>query len=421
MFMPKKIVLDASQRKNRGMILGLIRKNGPISRKHLGELSNLNKATVSTIVRDLLESGVIRQTGSIDRGDGRRTVGLALHMDRFVCIVLQITKDHIKSGILTLHQDLCNFRQIRYLDSFSIETIVQQLFQEIEIQIAYCAENRYKILGISLASLGYLIVENDSYEIHADGFRTLSETDFHRRIQERYPGYCVLMNHDANASAFAELESYVKEGNPTPSVLLNIVGDIGLGGGIIIDGHILRGHHGIAGEIGHMGIHGADVGESAYRRSTYEEYSSPYAVRRMVRDDAQDYEGTCLTPDASLEEIYDAYEAGDPLAGYAMNRSARYMAYGLAGLAYVLDPEVIILGDKITTSGKYRETVHRYLEEFLPRVMRSRIRLRFSEFKQDSALIGAGIILFDTVMEDGSIIGYINEYNEEAEIFTGNK
>ena len=408
--MKEKTAADVSQRKNRGLILSVIRRNGPISRSELGQVIGLNKATVSNITKDLLESGMICEAGMVSGDGGRKKVGLALNMHGFVAIALRMTKYHIKSCAYSACDEIVNFRQVRYNDIMDIGAILHQLHDEIECQLAYCKEENLKVLGFSLASLGYVIEKNGSCQIMADGFVTLSETDFRRCIREWYPSYRVLMNHDANASAFAELEEYVRDGNEPPSVLLNIVGDIGLGGGIVIDGHILRGHHGSAGEIGHMGIHGADPGEDSYRRNMFEGFCSPSAITSMVHENFHDFEGTKLGRESTLEDIYASYEDGDPLASFALNRSARYLAYGLAGLTFVLDPDVIVLGDRISTSEKYRNTMLKYLDEFLPEALREGVQIRFSGFEHDSALVGAGKLLLDEMMEDGSIVDEIIEY-----------
>ena len=408
--MSEKIISDVSQRKNRGLLLGEIRKNAPVSRSELVQITGLNKATVSNIIKDFLEVGVVRNAGMVAGDGGRKKVGLALNMDQYVCIVLRMTKYHIKSGLYSACDRLRNFREVRYTDTLDIEAILSQLHDEIEIQLRYGKEERLEILGISLATLGYLIEKNNSYQIRADGFRTLSETDFSGMMRKWYPGYTILVNHDANVSAFAELEKYVREGNETPAVLLNIIGDIGLGGGIVIDGKIMKGYHGVAGEVGHLGIHGADLGEDNYRKSILEEYSSPAMIVRTVHETCPDFEGTVLGKKSTLEDIYAAYEEGDPLASYALNKSARYLAYGIAGLIFTLDPEVIVLGDRIVRSQKYQKALQKCLEEFLPEILRMDQRLRFSDFEEDSAIIGAGKILFDEIMRNGSIIDHIVDH-----------
>ena len=155
--------------------------------------------------------------------------------------------------------------------------------------------------------------------------------------------------------------------------------------------------------MGHLGInwlfpHGGLNGDINYNRSIYEEYASPLAIRNMVAENLYDYPKTALSLDSTLPEIYQAYDNGDPLAEWAMNRAARYLAYGLTGLIFVLDPEVIILGDEIPQSNKFVCVLNKYLADFLPSKLSSDINIRFSRFTEDSVLTGAAITLFDHIL-----------------------
>ncbi|MBR3898718.1 MAG: ROK family protein, partial [Elusimicrobiaceae bacterium] len=96
---------------------------------------------------------------------------------------------------------------------------------------------------------------------------------------------------------------------------------------------------------------------------------------------------------ATLGDIYDAYNQGDPLAEWAVNRMARFMAYGLAGLVYTLDPEVIVLGDEIPCCEKFKGILFKFLADFLPDDLLDGLKIRFSTFVGDSSLVGAGIML----------------------------
>ncbi|MCU6762335.1 Making large colonies protein [uncultured Roseburia sp.] len=406
---------EESQRKNKSLILQTIKKNAPVSRIELSQITNLNKATVSNIVNDFLEKNLIRETGDIISSNGRKATGLSLNMEDFVAITIRIKRNHLRTAVYTMDNSQINFRETNYNNSLNIDSIICQMQDELQLQIDFCRQNRMEILGISIATLGYLYVSTDSYYIKADGFKTLSDADIYKEIQLRFPEYKLLINHDANVSAMAELEYYSRQENYTPASLLNIVGGIGLGGGIIINGRIFQGFHGIAGEVGHLGInclfpHGGLNGDINYNRSIYEEYASPLAIRNMVAENLYDYPKTALSLDSTLPEIYQAYDNGDPLAEWAMNRAARYLAYGLTGLIFVLDPEVIILGDEIPQSDKFVCVLNKYLADFLPSKLSSDINIRFSRFTEDSVLTGAAITLFDHILQGEDIIDSINHY-----------
>ena len=73
-----------------------------------------------------------------------------------------------------------------------------------------------------------------------------------------------------------------------------------------------------------------------------------------------------------------------------MNRIARYLAYGLTGLIFILNPEVIVLGDEVIKSEMFSKQLHKYLQLFLPVELYEDLDIRFSSYDKNGVLIGAG-------------------------------
>ena len=398
---------------NKALILRNIYEHAPISRINLSKTTGLNKATVSTIVHDFLEAGLIRENGIILTDSGRKSIGLELNMENFASVVIRIKRNHILSATYDLQDNLKNVRSNLYTDGFRFSSILDQIEQEIRAQLAYCQVNHTAVLGISIATLGPLFSRNGEYKLQVDGFRTLSEGDIYREISSRFPGYYILMNHDANASAVAELRAFMKAEGYRPNVFLSVVCGVGISSGILIDGKLLRGYHGTAGEIGHLGIncfvtHKGINSDIQFSHSVYEEFASPASMQRALIEHLYDYPDTTLTSSASLEDIYEAYDQGDSLATWAVNRMARFLAYGLAGLIFTLDPEAIVLGDEIPRSEKFRNSLNKFMDDYLPEGLRNGLKIRFSDYTGDSSLSGAGIMLATDMMRTGKILECID-------------
>ena len=399
---------------NKALILRHVYENAPISRINLSKTTGLNKATVSTIVHDFLEAGLIRENGIILTESGRKSIGLDLNMENYASVVIRLKRNHILSATYDLKDNLKNARNCLYTDSFQFSGILDQIEQEIKTQLAYCQAENTTVLGISIATLGPLFCQNGEYKLRVDGFRTLSEGDIFREISARFPGFHILMNHDANASAVAELRSFVKAEGYQPSVFLSVVCGVGISSGILIDGKLLRGFRGTAGEIGHLGIncfvtHKGINSDIQFSHSVYEDFASPAAMQRALIEHLYDYPDTVLTSAASLEDIYDAYDQGDALATWAVNRMARFLAYGLAGLVFTLDPEVIVLGDEIPRSEKFRNSLNKYIDDYLPDGLKAGMKIRYSDYMGDSSLSGAGIMLATEMMRTGKILEFIDK------------
>ena len=83
---------------NRNLLLQLIRDRGSVSRKQLAEQSGLQQATVTIIIQELLEQGLIRENGMIDGGNGRRVKAFSMAEELYV-VSIRLTGVYIKLGL----------------------------------------------------------------------------------------------------------------------------------------------------------------------------------------------------------------------------------------------------------------------------------------------------------------------------------
>ena len=184
----------------------------------------------------------------------------------------------------------------------------------------------------------------------ADGFPELSRVDFREEMQKMFPGYLVMLDHDANLSALTEWNEYIKNSDTNKGVMLSIIGGIGFGAGIIIDGRLSMAPTGCRRNRPHghkFQLRQLQPNSTSSFRGTFEEYASPRALQALVLDRIMDFPDSCLNEHSALYDIYEAYEKKDELAVWAINRVAKLLAYGLTSLIFVLNPDVIVLGDKI--------------------------------------------------------------------------
>jgi glucokinase len=159
----------------------------------------------------------------------------------------------------------------------------------------------------------------------------------------------VVMENDANAAAIGEQVFGAGRGfQNTITVTLGT----GVGGGIIIDGKILRGIDGTAGEIGHICVEpfGALCGCGSY--GCVEQYSSATAVVRLVRELENQYPNSTLRNKAQLtsSDVYEAGKMGDELALEVFRQKGFYLGVALADLVNVLNPEIIVIGGGASAS-----------------------------------------------------------------------
>lgn len=173
------------------------------------------------------------------------------------------------------------------------------------------------------------------------------------RLTSRW-GAPVVLDNDANCVARAESVHGAARGR-TSAVVITL--GTGIGGAVLLDGVVLRGHNGMAGEFGHMqvtpGGHACECGG----RGCWEQYSSGNALVRLARDEIG------RTP-TLLDELCDgdpdrltgamvsrAAEDGDLVARQAFASVGDWLGVGAANLVAALDPEVVVVGGGVSAAG----------------------------------------------------------------------
>lgn len=153
---------------------------------------------------------------------------------------------------------------------------------------------------------------------------------------------CFLEN-DANAAAIGE--SWLGASKKIQNSIYVALGT-GVGGGIILDGKILRGVDGTAAEIGHICVEPFGERCGCGSRGCLEQYCSATAIVRLTGELASQYPKSVLIGNKELTafETYRAGETGDALALEVFRRQGFYLGIGLAGLINILNPEIIVIG-----------------------------------------------------------------------------
>ena len=168
----------------------------------------------------------------------------------------------------------------------------------------------------------------------------------------------VVLENDANAAAWGERTFGAGKGKQ--NMLMVTVGT-GVGGGIIVNGQLLRGAFGIAAEIGHLRVlpEGHLCGCGA--RGCFEQYGSGNALMRHAREAiaaSPDIARNLLSRgDGTIEgltgkAITDAAREGDAVALAAFNTTAQWLGAGIASLSVVLDPECVVIGGGVIDAGE---------------------------------------------------------------------
>lgn len=210
-------------------------------------------------------------------------------------------------------------------------------------------------------------------------------------------GVQAVLENDANAAAVGE--SWLGASKGFASSIMVTLGT-GVGGGIIINGAVLRGIDGTAGEIGHICVEpeGAQCGCGSI--GCVEQYASATGIIRMTGELKSGFPDSTIAAldEATSFEVYEAGVAGDPLALEVFRQMGRYLGIALADLANILNPESIVIGGG--ASGAWdlfiphvnAEIKMRAFEEPAARALISKAKLG-----DDAGILGAAKIAFDRI------------------------
>lgn len=211
-------------------------------------------------------------------------------------------------------------------------------------------------------------------------------------------GFEVHVDNDATCATAAEWQLGAARG---ATEFLMVTLGTGIGGGIVAGGALIRGANGFTGEIGHMVIDPNGPPCPCGRRGCWERLASGSGLGRAARQAAADGRAPVLLELAGGdveavrgEHVRVAAADGDPGALAVIDEFARWVAIGLVNLTNVLDPQVIVLGGGLASSGHlYHGPIQAWFEELLyAPMLRPHPRLVFAEHHELAGAIGAAVL-----------------------------
>ena len=170
---------------------------------------------------------------------------------------------------------------------------------------------------------------------------------------EELTGLHAEAGNDANVAALGEAWKGAAAGS---SDVIMVTLGTGVGGGIIVDGKIVTGHHGAGGEIGHANVdHHETESCNCGNRGCLEQYASATGITRLANMRlAKDEKPSTLrnVAEMSAKEVFDAVKAGDEVAIEIATEFGKYLGHALANLAAACDPAVIVIGGGVSKAGE---------------------------------------------------------------------
>ena len=222
--------------------------------------------------------------------------------------------------------------------------------------------------------------------------------EFSRILSEKLGGIPVSLTNDANAAAVGEMTYGVARGMKN---FIMITLGTGVGSGIVVNGQVVYGHDGFAGELGHTNVvryNGRTCG--CGKQGCLEAYCSAIGVAKTAREwlEASDEESLLReVGNITSKDVYDAAKSGDALAIRVFNYTGTLLGRQFADFVAFSAPEAIVLFGGLARSKEflYEPILNAMNENLLP-IWKGKVKILFSQLKEsDAAILGASALAWE--------------------------
>lgn len=258
----------------------------------------------------------------------------------------------MKFGLFTTDGELINKSNITTFVENNGERILPDLVEHINKIVEKYQLNDENFEGIGIGIPGPIL--NKTIIRTAVNLGWEDNVDVGKYVSEK-TGFKVLVENDANVAALGELWKGSAEGRK--NIVMVTLGT-GVGGGVVVDGKILSGATGSAGEIGHIALL-----ETPLKRNCgcggnrcLEQVTSATGIENLANDYLFEHDDESSLRDIdsiSAKDIFDAAKAGDQVALSIVEEYEKYLGRGLAIISAIVDPEMFVIGGGVSHAGDF--------------------------------------------------------------------
>ncbi|GAA0574119.1 ROK family transcriptional regulator [Actinomadura livida] len=388
-----RLVSQVSRRRNLGVLLREVHRDGAVSRTELADRMGVNRSTILTLISKLAATGLVREETSATTGRaGRPSLVVRPETGQVYVLAFDVAVDRLVAARVGLGGTVLERREAaRRRGNDDLDEVVTVL-AGFGAELVAAAPPDATCVGVGASYCGLIRAADGKVRlVPTIGWTDL---DFGPALGRRLGlGLPVAVGNEAHLGALAEHERGAGAGSRN---LVYLHGDVGVGGGIIVGGRLLDGDEGYAAELGHMivnpydgrpcncgsrGCLEAEVGEEALLEA------AGRAGGPLGRE--------------GVRGVVQAAERGDAAARAALDRVGDWLGIGVANLINLFNPGVVIFGGMLSEiyRGAAAQVDTRVQNSVLP-VSRERVALRTAALGYDSTLAGAAELGFAALLAD---------------------
>jgi len=387
---------------NRSLILNTLRLHAPASRAQVANITGLTRGTVSNIVNVLIEDGLVFEDKLQDSKIGRPSILIGLRPDGGAVIGVEIGVDFISVLLTNFVAETLWETRVQTVLSQSQTDIINQAENHIDQALSIAKEYGLRPLGIGVGLPGLVNVRQGNLIMAPNlrwknlPLRLMWNQRFHLPIY---------IDNEANLSALGEYYFGIARNVDN---FIYLTSDIGLGGGIVIDGRLFRGGHGYGGEIGHIQRNPQGEQCGCGRIGCWETQVGPRAVLRRVKKEFETHQDQVLLDACSgdfnnltFDMVVKFALSGNSICCQAIEEVAVNLGEGIADLVNIFNPDLIVIGGAFTQG---KDIMHSIIEKTIfsnaLQPATDNLRIKFSEHSAEACALGAVAVVLDDILRE---------------------
>lgn len=317
---------------NETLVLSTIILHPLISRATISQLTGLNKASTSAIVKKLIEESLIIETGMGDSttAGGRKPILLELNKNAGCSLSIDLGYDYVSSMLTNLYGEVLEHRKER--DIFiRKESVIEKVLEIVDSYQVLFAHTTFQLVGVTLAIHGIVYQDKILFTPYYD----LDQLDLASQLQKALP-VPVYLENEANLTALAETSFSTTKPN-----LISMSIHSGIGAGIIINGELYHGKNGQSGEVGHMILYPYGLPCPCGNHGCLEQYCSEKAV-------VQQYRTLKNNQTLTLQNLAEEYFSDDEETIELAKKAALEISIGIRNIISDYAPEAVYINSPLT-------------------------------------------------------------------------
>jgi transcriptional regulator of PTS gene len=381
------------------VILGHFANNGNTTIPDLSKELDVSVPKITSLVSELIQEGLIKDYGKIESTGGRKPNLYGIVPDSAFFIGVDVKQSHINIGLSDLQKNLQRISEKLPFKLDNTQESLETLCTYIEDFIAQLEVPADRVLGIGLNLSGRINYTTG----HSYSFFHFDENPLAAVIEGRV-GIPVFLENDSRAMAYGEFCAGAVE-EEKDVLFLNL--DYGIGVGILFDGQVYYGKSGYAGEVGHMPIFDNERICHCGKKGCLETEASGWALTRMFREKLAEGSSSVITSvkgitpeDITMDDIIEAALNDDVLAIELIARVGENLGRGIAALINVLNPELVVLGGSLISTGDYLYLpIKTALNKYSLSLVNNDSQLKMSRLGERAGILGACLLVRNRLLE----------------------